>query len=306
MDNNQLIENYVDSIVYELDIKNRKEIKEELESVILHILTVECGSETPQKEDVLRVLKRLGNTNFNSKRHFISGIYYHKYKITVRTLVFITCVIITLINLTDYLINHIDSYEFISNIFVYNVIGISIVFTGITIFYCLLERYRMNFEKEIFYSTCSDKTELIKDKDRIQIYEPILDIIISLLFTVIFTGKFSFVEKMFRNTGVYYMIDFKELNKLWYLIVSVGILGIVIAIVKIIDGRYTKRVMVVSIAINLLMIMVTIIICNENTVLSKFNLVRLIIITVIVGDTVITMKKGLKEKDAISNNHISQ
>lgn len=306
MDNNQLIENYVDSIVYELDIKNRKEIKEELESVILHILTIECGNEIPQKEDVLRVLNRLGNTNFNTKRHFISGIYYHKYKITVRILVFITCVIITLINLTDYLIDHMGSYEFISNLFVYNVMGISIIFTGITIFYYLLEKYRMNFEKEIFYSNCSgNKTELIKDKGRIKLYEPILDIMISLLFTVIFTGKFSFVERMFRNTEVYYIIDFKELTKLWYMIVGVGILGIVIAIVKIVDGRYTNRVIIVSTIINLLMIMVTIIVFNENTVL-KSNLVRLIIITVIVVDIVFTMKKGLKEKDAISSNHISQ
>ena len=85
--------------------------------------------------------------------------------------------------------------------------------------------------------------------------DSIIGIIFSVIFTLVFLVCPQIICIAFVNNGVSVyepLFNLEYIRQTWYLILAFGILGIAKESVKLIDGSYTQRVMIVTIITNLI------------------------------------------------------
>ena len=85
--------------------------------------------------------------------------------------------------------------------------------------------------------------------------DSIVGIIFSVIFTLVFLVCPQIICIAFVKNGVSVyepLFNLEYIRQTWYLILAFGILGIAKESVKLIDGSYTQRVMIVTIIINLI------------------------------------------------------
>ncbi len=284
-----IIERYIYASTKRLPSKIKDDVAEEIRCLIDDMLTERCGDATPTEKDIKIVLTELGTPNelyekYNpdSDKCLIGSPYYSTYKAVLKFV--LPCVglgvlVSVLIDaLTDSFANSatdvtsqvIDFFIlFFKDLFI-SVPGVLLfAFSFITILFAIFYRKGVNIDTT---EKLEDLPPVPKKKQQISKGDSIFGIVLS----VVFLCVFLIVPQVFcvilsETSEIIPIFNVEVVQSLWYFTVLFSVVGIIREIVKLIEGRYNKKVMVTTIVSNVISAVVTVLwLIHDNIINSAF------------------------------------
>jgi len=256
--NNDLTERYIYAVTKRLPGKTREDVARELQTLIDDMLKERCGEVTPSEKDIRVVLTELGTPNElyeqyagDGKKCLIGQPYYSTYVFVLK--IVLACVAFGM--MLSAVISGAFSEEEINWVLT---VGkwIGMLWQGLMgafAFVTLL--FAFFYHKEIpidSYSGLENLPPVPKKKERISKGECILGIGISVAFLIVFLGCPQIICAITDEGELIPVLSAEVIRSKWYFIVIFGALGLTGEIMKLIDGKYTKRVVATTVAVDLL------------------------------------------------------
>lgn len=286
---NDLIERYIYAATKRLPSKMRADVSNELRTIIDDMLTERCGNVTPTEKDIKIVLTELGTPqelyeqyNPDSDKCLIGSPYYSTYKYILKIVLICAGAGITIAAVISSLMSGFNTSEamsvnrfivFFSDLFVklFTTVPSALVwsFAFVTILFAVF--YHKNVKIDNTGNLDSLPPVPLK-KEKISKVEPIVGIAISIAFLSVFLICPQICGFFYTNIGEWVpFFNLDTIHSTWYLIVLFGILGIIREIVKLIEGRRNKKVMITTIVTNILAAFFTVIwLCRDNLINGDF------------------------------------
>ena len=259
MKNNDLINRYIYAVTKNLSSKTRRDVSAELHSIISDMLDERCGAIKPTDHDVRVVLTELGTPNELADKYnpdgskcLIGSPYYSKYKFVLKIVLVCFAFGMTISGLISFILNpkilsYSAAWQWLNLIFS----GLTFTFTFVTILFALF--YRFGIDIRTPNDTIDNLPPVPRNNDNISKWESIFGISISVIFAVIFLAAPQIICAVFTANGSFVpLFNVETIKSTWYIIIAFAVLGIIRESVKLIEGRYTYRVMVVTIIANLI------------------------------------------------------
>jgi uncharacterized membrane protein len=270
---NTLIERYLYAVTRHLPYKSRAEVSRELESLITDMLEDRCGLITPTEKDIHVVLLELGSPEEVAMQYsgekdsaLLSGVYYLMYKRILKIVIPIIAIVLPVALVISFFTEGAfptNPYLFFGELFG-QVIGTTFsgllqAFALITIVFIILQQQKVKFDTddgtrefeslEWFQNlpTVPNKTEAIS------IWEPVISIILNVLFVTAFLAIPQIIGIWFESSGWTPLFNADVIKSLWIPILFWAILGILKDVLRLIEGRYTIRLASVTTLLNLFM-----------------------------------------------------
>ncbi|MCL2818310.1 MAG: hypothetical protein FWD41_01055 [Actinomycetia bacterium] len=265
---NELIDRYVYAVSRHLDPRERDEVARELESLIGDMLDERCGVITPTDKDVRVVLTELGTPQEVAMQYsgqkdqaLISGTYYLHYKRILKLVLPIVAVAIPFAVLLGFFFDEQTVRTFTNPIQLYATLfgqlvggmfgGVIQAFAIITVIFAIMERRQVDFSES---DLAMDLPEVPQRKEQIMPWEPIFGIVFSILAAIAFLILPEVIGVWFGEAdGWIPVFSTSVIRSLWLPIAVWLICGIAKEIVKLIDGRYSLRVALVTTFANAIM-----------------------------------------------------
>lgn len=257
---NDLMERYIYAVTKHMKSTMKKDVAAELETIIQDMLEERCGDVIPNEHDIKVVLTELGTPAELASKYkgetqdcLIGQPYYSLY---VYVLKIVTACIIggmflaqIMAAITSHTIWYIAIYRTIGGILG----GVLTGFAFVTLLFAFF--YKKEIKVEGLNDGIDNLPPVPKKTNRISKADAIFGITFSVIFTLVFLVCpqiicISFVK---NGVGVYEpLFNLEYIRQTWYLILAFGILGVTKDSVRLIDGSYTKRVMIVTIITNII------------------------------------------------------
>ena len=234
---NDLIERYVYAVTKYMKADLKKDVSAELETIIQDMLEERCGDVMPTEHDIRVVLTELGTpaelaSKYKSETQdcLIGQPYYNLYVYVLKIVT--ACVIggMLLAQIMAAVISHtiwyIAIFRIIGGIFG----GVLTGFAFVTLLFAFF--YKRGIKVEGLSNGIDNLPPVPQKTNQISKADSIIGIIFSVVYEPLFNLEY--------------------IRQTWYLILAFGILGIAKESVKLIDGSYTQRVMIVTIITNLI------------------------------------------------------
>ena len=257
---NDLIERYVYAVTKYMKADLKKDVSAELETIIQDMLEERCGDVMPTEHDIRVVLTELGPpaelaSKYKSETQdcLIGQPYYNLYVYVLKIVT--ACVIGGMLlaqimaAVTSHTIWYIVIFRIIGGIFG----GVLTEFTFVTLLFAFF--YKRGIKVEGLNDGIDNLPPVPKKTNQISKADSIVGIIFSVIFTLVFLVCPQIICIAFIKNGVNVyepLFNLEYIRQTWYLILAFGILGIAKESVKLIDGSYTQRVMIVTIITNLI------------------------------------------------------
>ena len=292
---NNYIERYIYAVTRYLPAKMQGDVEKELDVLIEDMLDQRCGGAVPTDEDVRAVLTELGSPealaakyNDDEKKALIGGNYYIVYKYIMKIALPIVAAVVAFAGLVSSLFgegiaqNAYETYEIFEKAIektvggaVEGVVsgaigGALFAFALITIIFAILERKNVLRGDGDFLSFLPSAVP--EKAARIKPHEPIVEILFTVFFVILLIG-FSYVIGWWfgDDTGWVPVFESSVLRGFWPFIMFCAALSIVNDVVKLVEGRYTKKLMVVTIVCNVLtVISAAVMFLNERIINPAF------------------------------------
>ena len=253
----ELIKRYVYAVTRHLPRKSREDVAKELNTLIADMLEERCGQMPPAEKDVRVVLTELGTPSElyeqysgDGKKCLIGPPYYSTYLYVLRIVMICTLIGTTLAFALSVMAGEREIYWFFE---VFKWIGM--MFSGAVAafaFVTALFAYFHHKEIPLDGSMGLDNLPPVPEKkDRISKSESIFGIVISVVFVLILLCCPQIFCAITEQGEVFPVFYVQAVRDTWYLIVLFGLCGIIGEAVKLMDGRYTGRVMLTTIACDL-------------------------------------------------------
>lgn len=257
---NDLIERYVYAVTKYMKADLKKDVSAELETIIQDMLEERCGDVMLTEHDIRVVLTELGTpaelaSKYKSETQdcLIGQPYYNLYVYVLKIVT--ACVIggMLLAQIMAAVISHtiwyIAIFRIIGGIFG----GVLTGFAFVTLLFAFF--YKRGIKVEGLSDGIDNLPPVPQKTNQISKADSIVGIIFSVIFTLVFLVCPQIICIAFVKNGVSVyepLFNLEYIRQTWYLILAFGILGIAKESVKLIDGSYTQRVMIVTIIINLI------------------------------------------------------
>ena len=257
---NDLIDRYIYAVTKHMKSAMKKGVAAELETIIQDMLEERCEDVTPTERDIKVVLTELGTPNELASKYkgetqdcLIGQPYYslYVYVLKIVTVCISGGMVLAQIMaaLTSHTIWYIAIYRTIGGILG----GILTGFAFVTLLFAFF--YKRGIKVEGLSNGIDNLPPVPQKTNQISKADSIIGIIFSVLFTLVFLVCPQIICIAFVKNGVSVyepLFNLEYIRQTWYLILAFGILGIAKESVKLIDGSYTKRVMIVTIITNLI------------------------------------------------------
>ncbi len=256
MDKNEIIRRYVYDVTRRLPQQGREDIERELTGNIYDMLEARAGKSYTE-EDVRAVIKKLGSpaelaASYSDKsRSLISGDYYDKYVFILK--IVLPCVVFGL--LVASIVQAITSAAGVGEIFLTFVgnllMGSVIAFGFVTLMFAIFERARVRFDLEPWsiekLQPVPDVSNLIKKS------EPIAMIVFTMLVLLLFNMAPQYLGIIDLENGVvlHPIFDIDVLRATLPIVNLCFGLGIVREICRVAEGRYTLRLTIFIVIVNI-------------------------------------------------------
>lgn len=257
---NDLIERYVYAVTKYMKADLKKDVSAELETIIQDMLEERCGDVMPTEHDIRVVLTELGTpaelaSKYKSETQdcLIGQPYYNLYVYVLKIVT--ACVIggMLLAQIMAAVISHtiwyIAIFRIIGGIFG----GVLTGFAFVTLLFAFF--YKRGIKVEGLSNGIDNLPPVPQKTNQISKADSIIGIIFSVIFTLVFLVCPQIICIAFVKNGVSVyepLFNLEYIRQTWYLILAFGILGIAKESVKLIDGSFTQRVMIVTIITNLI------------------------------------------------------
>lgn len=262
---NDLIERYIYAVTKRLPQKVRKDISNELRTLIDDMLAERCGELVPEEKDIRVVLTELGTPeelyekyNPDNKKCLIGSPYYSTYKYVLKIVMICTIFGVILANIISGILDFSksDSIEnvvsssanFIASLITNLIISVGAAFGFVTALFAFF------YHKDIKIDTTSNLDSLpsVPEKnEKISKVDSIISIGLSVIFLIVFlTAPQIFCVVMYNEFIP--IFNFETIRQTWYIIVMFSVVGIIRDVVRLIEGRYSKKVMITTVAANII------------------------------------------------------
>ena len=262
---NDLIERYIYAVTKRLPQKVRKDISNELRTLIDDMLAERCGELVPEEKDIRVVLTELGTPeelyekyNPDNKKCLIGSPYYSTYKYVLKIVMICTIFGVILANIISGILdfsksNSIEnvvssSANFIASLITNLIISVGAAFGFVTALFAFF------YHKDIKIDTTSNLDSLpsVPEKnEKISKVDSIISIGLSVIFLIVFlTAPQIFCVAIYNEFIP--IFNFETIRQTWYIIVMFSIVGIIRDVVRLIEGRYSKKVMITTVAANII------------------------------------------------------
>ena len=259
--NHELIERYIYAVTRRLPAKLRGDVEKELASLISDMLEARCGDVIPQEKDIRIVLTELGAPSKLAAKYsgdegkaLISGEYFPMYKFLLTLVLPIAAGGIVLANLIamftvwDPAANlWVTVAKTLGQIFA-GIIGGSVqAFAIITFIFAVFEWKKVKLSDGDFI----DSLPLVPEKnERIKPGEPIGGMVMCVLMVLAFLAFPQIMGGWLDGAGWVPALDVGVMRAAWLPIVLWAVLDLGKQIARLLEGRYTKRLAIVSAAAN--------------------------------------------------------
>ena len=261
---NDLIERYIYAVIRYLPLKMRGDVQKELDGLISDMLEERCRDIMPTEKDIRVVLTELGapeelavKYSGDENKSLISGVYLLVYKRILKIVLPIVASGIAFANILRFC----QKWEAPPNPYItiwagtWQIIGLTVwgtcfAFSVITFVAVSLERKNAGVNNGDFFSTLPPAPP---KKTQIKPSEPIGGMIGAVFGAVLFLVFPQIMGAWLKDAGWVPVFAIPVLRGLWLPIVIAAILGIVKEIAKLIEGQYTRRLVIFTVAVNLLM-----------------------------------------------------
>ena len=262
---NDLIERYIYAVTKRLPQKVRKDISNELRTLIDDMLAERCGELVPEEKDIRVVLTELGTPeelyekyNPDNKKCLIGSPYYSTYKYVLKIVMICTIFGVILANIISGILdfsksNSIEnvvssSANFIASLITNLIISVGAAFGFVTALFAFF------YHKDIKIDTTSNLDSLpsVPEKnEKISKVDSIISIGLSVIFLIVFlTAPQIFCVVMYNEFIP--IFNFETIRQTWYIIVMFSVVGIIRDVVRLIEGRYSKKIMITTVAANII------------------------------------------------------
>lgn len=280
MDNNNsyvedMINRYIYQVTKHLSLNSRKDIEQELKSLIYDMLDESTNDMPVTKKDIDLVLLELGNPSELSDKYrentrcLIGTNLYPQYiiilKIVLISVLFGMMVVSSLEVLTE---SNLEWYIYLRNWIGNTWVGVFMAFGWVTLIFAIFEWKGVSLKQLMPDWNVSSLPPLPNTNLTINKWEPI----VGLIFTVLITLLFSFAPQLmggFFNTdrlNIVPVFDLVILKRILPLFLICFGIGAVKNVFEMIEGRYTKRLIIFTLFNDVISLIINLII------FTKFNI----------------------------------
>jgi len=258
---NNLKNRYIYAVVRHLPIKMQEDVRQELDSLISEMADAQ--------RDIKDVIAELGSPEelalkyYGSERKaLISGVYFLMYKRVLAIVLPIAAIVISVLASLGLVVGGDNSLNII--IFGVPVVGHSVqvilqviavtlggmiqAFAVITIVFAVLDYMNVRLNND----GIDDLPEIPDAKTKIEPFWPIFGIAWSIGLAVLFLGFPEVIRANFNFEWVA-VFDVQVIRGLWFPILLWTVIEIGLEIFKLVEGRYTMRLAVVTVAASVVM-----------------------------------------------------
>ena len=252
-----LIERYIYAATKRLPGKNREDVSMELRGLIDDMLSERCGGETPTEKDIRVVLTELGTPmevysryDEDADKCLIGQPYYSTYKFVIKIVLASVVFGMTIVSVIQTVLEPTVWYEMISE-WIGNLSGSLVsAFAFVTILFAFFQDKGVRLDSS---SNLDDLPSVPKKKQEISKLDAVIGIVIDILFVILFLAAPYLLGAVNTETGAIVPIfNVDVIRAHWYIIVLFALFGIVRETVKLLEGRYNNKVMLTTIAANVL------------------------------------------------------
>lgn len=276
-----LIERYIYAVTRRLPGKTRKDVAKELQTLIADMLEERCGEITPTEKDVRVVLTELGTPaelyeKYDNDSHqcLIGQPYYSTYKYVMKIVLICVALGMTIACCLSYWVDGKELlwWEAIFEWFGMMWESLLSAFAFVTALFVFFDRKEISIDG---MGTGLDNLPPVPvKKERISKAESVFGIVLSIAFVTVFLACpqiFMAVGTQGDTVEMIPIFNIEVIRSTWYLILLFGVLGIVGEIVKLLDGKYTKRVVVTTVVTDLLSAVLSFVwLCRPNIINPQF------------------------------------
>jgi hypothetical protein len=276
---NDLIERYIYAVTRHLPLKMRSDVEKELDGLISDMLEERCGDILPSEKDIRVVLTELGTPGELAAKYsgtenqsLISGIYFLIYKRVLKIVLPIAAVGIAFAGVLALFLEwepapnpYLLFGQVIGQIFGGIIGGAIQAFAIITIIFVILERKKVVFNDGDMFSHLPP---IPQKNARIKPHEPIISMIWSVFAAVLFLGFPQIMGMWLEGVGWVPIFITSVIRSFWPLIVLWAVLGITREAVKLIEGQYTKRLVIVAVITDILTMISSAIVFLNTTIMN--------------------------------------
>lgn len=260
---NDLIERYLYAVTNGMSPKIREDVAKELRGLIDDMLSERCGDQPPTEKDIRVVLTELGSPqelqekyDGDGKNCLIGQPYYRTYKLVLKIVLVCAAFGITLANVLLQLMEPQVWYAAAAGwlaMLLQTVLG---AFALVTLLFAFFYRKGIRISEPFNFDNLPP---VPKKKQTISKWECIFGIGFSVLFTVVFLAAPQIICVSNGHAGELIPLFRPEaMQSSWFIIVLFALCDISREAVKLMDGRYTRRVLVVTVADNLLSVILAV------------------------------------------------
>ncbi|MBQ2936262.1 MAG: hypothetical protein IJD96_08530 [Lachnospiraceae bacterium] len=275
---NDLVERYIYAVTKKLPYKTREDVAQELETLIEDMLKERCGDITPTEKDVKVVLTELGTPTElyeqyagDGKKCLIGPNYYHTYLFVLKLVLICEAVGLTIAQIVSAVVN---GQELIWYMAIWQWFGM-LLSGSISAFGFVTALFAFFEYKEISLDTNSgfeDLPPVPKKEERISKGETIFGIAISVIFLVVFLICPEIFTCGVIDGKMIPIFSTEVIKSTWYILFVFSALGITRDVVKLVDGKYTKRVMLTTLVTDILSAVCTVWwLTNKNIMNPEFT-----------------------------------
>ena len=249
--NHDLIERYIYAATKRLSRKQRDDVAQELRGLIDDMLNERCGEVTPTEKDIRVVLTELGTPqelsaqyDEDAKKCLIGQPYYSTYKFVLKIVLLAAAGGITIANL---MLQMVEPQEWFAAItgwlsMAYNSLLAS--FSIVTILFAFFYHKGVQITEPFNFDNLPP---VPKRTQEITKWECIAGIVFCVLFAVLFLVVPQILGIIIDVNGQKIsLFEVSALQETWYIILAFAACGIIRESVQLVEGRYNKRVLIVT------------------------------------------------------------
>ncbi|MCL1952880.1 MAG: hypothetical protein FWF60_08650 [Oscillospiraceae bacterium] len=258
--NHELIDRYIYAVTRRLPLKSRADVEQELASLISDMLEARCGAVSPSDKDVRVVLTELGHPSQlaakysgDEGRALIGGAYFLMYKFVLKLVLPIAAAGVALASVMGLVLNGGPEHTFSGiAMAIFGPIGGAFAgaiqaFAVITFLFAVLEWKKVKLADGDFLSALPPVP--VKN-ERVKPWEPIAGMVLCVLMALVFLAFPQVMGGWLDGAGWIPALDVAVMRSLWLPIALWAALGIGKEVLRLAEGRYTRRLAIAASAAN--------------------------------------------------------
>lgn len=253
--NHDLIERYIYAVTKRLPVRQREDVARELRGLIDDMLTERCGNVTPAEKDIRIILMELGTPqelyakyDETADQCLIGQPYFTTYKSVLRIVLIAAAAGITIARGIQWILEPQDWLTTVTSWLTMVYQCLLAGFTIVTLLFAFFSRKGIRINESFNFD---ELPPVPRKGQQIPRWECFAGIIFCVLFVVLFLCVPQVLGFYTGADGARYtMFDVVALRRTWYIIVGFAVCGIIREVIELLEGRYSKRVLIAAAAAN--------------------------------------------------------